>query len=254
MSKRKRFNLFNILFIMITTAFLSTLCGGSATKAGEGPGYGYKEVTLSGKFKGGMSYKYYPIYFNMRTGEQVSESEKNSKNWDIMIKGAYFYTNSGSSASVEYGTGSLGEGGWYFSGLEGTESLTHLTLADVNDELFEEDYRAYINENPFNKGEVNCNGMLLLTTEKGSGTKEDPYRYFSSMTDESVIRDTSDDEAIVWMSGIPPKYYSTNRIYFIRCADGMNFGKLMFGSLSQSRYFFDCEYKVSFYCQMVSAR
>ncbi|MDY6933388.1 MAG: Ig-like domain-containing protein [Spirochaetota bacterium] len=245
------------IFLLIIFYLFASGCGGGSGKGGDAlnvggdstissisdqiEGEGYNEVTLEGDYYG-SSYTYSNIYFNIRKGELVPESSSNSKEWGIMIKGSYIYTNSGSSASVEYGEGSLGNGGWYFTGLTGLDDLSAITVDDVNKDIFREDYRAWINENPFTMGEVNCNGMLLLTTIDGSGTRDDPYMY-----DTSNIENTSDDEAIIWMRGIPPECYSTERIYIIRCADGVSYGKLMFGMLEQDDYFTDCKYNVTLY-------
>jgi len=204
-------------------------------------GEGYNRVTLEGGYNG-RSFSYDPIYFNIRTGKEVDVSKRDTKEWDIMFKGSYIYTNSGSSASVEHGTGSLGNGGWCFTDLKGLEALRAIVLDDIDPNSINIDYRAWINENPFTQGEVNCNGMLLLTTTNGSGTKGDPYKYTISN-----IKKVYDDKAIIWLKGIPPKCYSTDRVYIIRCARGKSLGKLMFGSFSQGSYFMNCKYQVIFY-------
>ena len=209
-------------------------------------GEGYAKTILEGDYSV-AGYVYSKIYFNLRTGEVVPKSLRDTNKWDIMIEGGSFFTNSGSTAADQ---GSSGEGGSYFSGSECLDMLSDITSRDVVSDIFEEDYKAWIF---WREGitEQNMNGMNLLTTTHGSGSMEDPYMYafIDSLGNFNFtpMSDKSDDEAIFWIDGMPPNYYTTERIYIIRCADGESYATLMWNSLKQDAYFSDGKYHITFY-------
>jgi hypothetical protein len=223
------------LALVFTLVFTAGAC---KTEAGEDDD-GASFITLSLAYEGGDDPWYYSLpKGNEETYTEVSGPPIRSGAWDLAVEAHdrlfLIRTNSGDSAA-EYKTrdGGGGLGGiWFTDKSFGAARVSDRVIPDAGNAYSEylpytEDCIRYVNlMSPGIKAVLNVSSYLGYPG--GTGAQGDPFQTKEADRDNmaSFVPFLFNKRGAYTMTGMPPSYTPTNRVYIVRHGDGDGYSKI----------------------------